>query len=146
MDIQKMHTFMKPVTCLVTGFLILAIPAAASADTVQKQCAAQWKADKAAGKIPDGTNWTKYFSNCASDLKAPAPGTQSTTSSAKEATPPKGAISGKEQTPGQMASTERIKKCGAEWQAKKAANKLSADAKWPQFWSECSKRLKAAGQ
>ncbi|MDK9698188.1 MAG: hypothetical protein OEL76_17570 [Siculibacillus sp.] len=49
-------------------------------------------------------------------------------------------------TPGQIAARERIKKCGAEWTAAKEAGKIKAGQKWPQYWSDCNKRLKAAGQ
>lgn len=45
-------------------------------------------------------------------------------------------------TPGQLAARERQKKCGAEWKAAKAAGKIQAGMKWPQYWSACNKRLK----
>lgn len=48
-------------------------------------------------------------------------------------------------TPGQLAARERAKKCGAEWKAAKAAGKIEKGQKWPQYWSACNKRLKAAG-
>lgn len=48
-------------------------------------------------------------------------------------------------TPGQLATRERLKKCGAEWKAAKAAGKIEPGMKWPQYWSACNKRLKAAG-
>jgi hypothetical protein len=45
------------------------------------------------------------------------------------------------------AQASRQKKCGAEWKSKKA-ELLKADPKatWPKYWSECNKRLKAAGE
>ena len=48
-------------------------------------------------------------------------------------------------TAAQLAERERIKKCGAEWKAAKAAGKVEKGMKWPQYWSACNKRLKAAG-
>ena len=48
-------------------------------------------------------------------------------------------------SPGQMAARVRIKQCGAQWQAAKAAGTLLAGQKWPQFWSDCNKRLKTNG-
>jgi hypothetical protein len=48
-------------------------------------------------------------------------------------------------TPGQLAARERLKKCGAEWKAAKAAGKIEKGMKWPQYWSACNKRLKGAG-
>lgn len=48
----------------------------------------------------------------------------------------------REPTAGQISARERQRKCGAEWKEAKAANKLAAGQKWPQFWSACNKRLK----
>ena len=36
----------------------------------QKKCAAQWKEEKAAGKIEKGQSWPKYWSACNKRLKA----------------------------------------------------------------------------
>jgi hypothetical protein len=38
----------------------------------------------------------------------------------------------------------RRKRCSEDWRAAKAAN-TTAGQKWPQFWSACNTRLKAAG-
>lgn len=35
----------------------------------QRQCGQQWKADKAAGKIPAGQTWPQYWSACNTRLK-----------------------------------------------------------------------------
>ena len=35
-------------------------------------------------------------------------------------------------------------KCGAEWKEAKTASKIEKGQKWPQIWSACNKRLKAA--
>lgn len=48
-------------------------------------------------------------------------------------------------SPNQAAARVRIKQCSAQWQAAKAAGQLPAGQKWPQFWSDCNKRLKANG-
>ncbi len=45
---------------------------------------------------------------------------------------------------GVLAMRERQKKCGAEWKAAKAAGTVEKGMKWPQYWSACNKRLKAA--
>lgn len=42
------------------------------------------------------------------------------------------------------AFRDRQKKCSAEWKEAKAAG-TTKNQKWPQFWSACNKRLKAAG-
>jgi hypothetical protein len=36
----------------------------------QRKCGAQWKADKAAGRIPAGQTWPKYWSACNTRLKS----------------------------------------------------------------------------
>jgi hypothetical protein len=41
-----------------------------------------------------------------------------------------------------MSFNDRRKKCSAEWKEAKAAGKTSG-LKWPKFWSDCNKRLKA---
>jgi hypothetical protein len=38
----------------------------------QKKCAAEWKEEKAAGKVDKGTTWPKYWSACNKRLKAAA--------------------------------------------------------------------------
>ena len=46
---------------------------------------------------------------------------------------------------GMLAARERAKKCVAVWREAKAAGKIEKGMKWPQYWSACNKRLKAAG-
>jgi hypothetical protein len=36
----------------------------------QKKCGAEWKADKAAGKVEKGMKWPQYWSKCNKRLKA----------------------------------------------------------------------------
>jgi len=47
--------------------------------------------------------------------------------------------------PGRQAMIERERACGKEWRENKAAGKIQPGQKWPQFWSECDKRMKAQG-
>jgi hypothetical protein len=51
----------------------------------------------------------------------------------------------KKLTAGQLAAQERQKKCAAEWKEAKAAGTVEKNMTWPRYWSECNKRLKAAG-
>jgi len=83
----------------------------------------------------------------AAQTAQPAPGTQTKKPApSKEAKQPDGETKKKRTlTPGQQAARERQKKCGAEWKAAKAAGKVSKDMRWPQYWSECNKRLKTQG-
>jgi hypothetical protein len=46
-------------------------------------------------------------------------------------------------TAARTAARERQKQCGAEWREAKAAGKIEKGMKWPKYWSECNKRLKA---
>lgn len=45
-------------------------------------------------------------------------------------------------TPGQLSARQRMRQCGAEWKAAKAKGETKG-MKWPKFWSDCNKRLKA---
>jgi hypothetical protein len=47
-------------------------------------------------------------------------------------------------TGGQAGEQTRIKACGAQWQSAKAANSVPAGQTWPQFWSACDTKMKAA--
>jgi hypothetical protein len=66
---------------------------------------------------------------------APAPATGAGATTAK---PAAGAS-------GRQAMIARERACGAEWKADKAAGKIPAGQKWPQYWSECDKRKKTQG-
>ncbi|WP_018267823.1 hypothetical protein [Methylosinus sp. LW4] len=81
---------------------------------------------------------------------APAPAPAPTTTTATPAPAPAPTTAAKPAKPvseGKAAQAARQKKCGAEWKSKKA-ELLKADPKatWPKYWSECNKRLKAAGE
>ena len=57
------------------------------------------------------------------------------------------AAGAKPMSPGRAAENTRQKACGAEWRSKKAELvKANPNLKWPQYWSECNTRMKAAGQ
>ncbi len=135
---------------------------------VMKACGAEWQAAKDAKKVKPGETWNSFLAECrkrqpaaaATEAAKPPKAVAKDTKPAKpvvedDATPPEPAAAKKDAkpdaakkplTPGQIAAHERIKKCGAEWTAAKEAKKIKAGQKWPQYWSECNKRLKAAGQ
>ena len=46
---------------------------------------------------------------------------------------------------GRAAMHARQRECGKEWKADKAAGKIPAGMKWPQYWHECNQRKKAQG-
>jgi len=72
---------------------------------------------------------------CGKEQAPSAAGATEATPSPKPATDPK------------TATRERQKKCAAEWKEKKAElKKAGSKITWPKYWSECNKRLKAAGE
>jgi hypothetical protein len=150
----------------------VAVPAAKTGgkSAAMEACSAEWAKMKAAGTVPAGQSWPKFWSQCAKDQAAANPAVDPTpaavTKAAKAVKPveadegialpdPEDAAkintaattAGKRPlTPGQQAAIVRIRACGAEWQANKKAGKLPEGAKWPQYWSDCNTRLKAKGQ
>lgn len=143
-------------------FALAVLCGAASANAqadVMKACGAEWQKLKADGKVQAGQTWKTYLAECRKakaatadeDATPPEPTKAAPATAAKPAAAPAAkaaapAAGEKQPTPGQLAARERIKKCGAEWTAAKEAGKIKAGQKWPQYWSDCNKRLKAAGQ
>jgi len=127
-------------------------------------CSDDWAKMKAAGSVPAGQTWPKFWSQCSKDYAAANAG--GATAAAKAGAAAKDddigmalpdpataakldtrSTAGKRQmTPGQQAAVVRIRACGAQWQDQKKAGTLPQGAKWPQYWSDCNKRLKARGQ
>ena len=102
---------------------------AAQAKTM-KECAAEWDKMKAANQT-SGMKYRDFTKQCMSGTAAPAPAT----TTAKPATG----------SPGRQAMIARERACGAEWKADKAAGRIQAGMKWPQYWHECDARKKAQG-
>jgi hypothetical protein len=121
------------------------VPVTAQAKTM-KECAAEWDKMKAANQTV-GMKYRDFTKQCMSGTAAPqagtpapataapAPAAGATTTTAKPATG----------SPGRQAMIARERACGAEWKADKAAGKIPAGMKWPQYWSDCDKRKKAQG-
>ncbi|MGC2777995.1 MAG: hypothetical protein WA418_20390 [Bradyrhizobium sp.] len=65
--------------------------------------------------------------------------------SASAQSEPKASAASTKQKPSaaRTSARERQKQCGAEWREAKAAGKIEKGMKWPKYWSECNKRLKA---
>ena len=141
--------------------------------TAMASCSDDWAKLKAAGNVPAGQTWPKFWSQCSKDFAAAnatddaAPTKAAKTTKAAKAAAAvddetgielpdpdtaakldttKTTVGKRQMTPGQQAAVVRIRACGAEWQKNKAAGKLPDGAKWPQYWSDCNKRLKAKGQ
>ena len=147
--------------------LVLGAGEAFAQANVMKACGAEWQAAKDAKKVKPGETWKSFLAECrtrhaddddavppepakaapaAKPAAAPAAAPAAPTAAKPAAAPANPPTEEKQLTPGQLAARERIKKCGAEWTANKEAGKIKAGQKWPQYWSDCNKRLKAAGQ
>jgi hypothetical protein len=91
-----------------------------------------------------------FSKQCMSGAAAPvgaAPAPSTPTTAAPPPAPAPATTTAKPATgsPGRQAMIARERACGAEWKADKAAGKIPAGQKWPQYWSECDKRKKAQG-
>jgi hypothetical protein len=145
---------------------------AAQAQNNLKECAAQWNAAKAANQT-EGKTYREFQKTClskAGDTAKPASATATTPPPAAAAKPApavaakpapvtaakpaaataakpdvSNATTAKTPSPGREALTARERACGAEWKADKAAGKIAAGMKWPQYWSACNTRKKAEG-
>jgi hypothetical protein len=126
----------------------VATPVTAQAKTM-KECAAEWDKMKAA-KQTGGMKYRDFSKQCMSGGAAPvgaAPAPAAPTTAAPAPTAGAGTTTAKPATgsSGRQAMIARERACGAEWKADKAAGKIPAGQKWPQYWSECDKRKKAQG-
>jgi hypothetical protein len=125
---------------------------AAQAKTM-KECAAEWDKMKAA-KQTGGMKYRDFTKQCMSGAStttpaplgaAPAPSVPATAAPAPAAGAGAPAAKPATGSSGRQAMIARERACGAEWKADKAAGKIPAGQKWPQYWSECDKRKKAQG-
>jgi len=162
-DPQKNYSFagwsetgevMKPlsvVAALLFGLTLMSFPiVSAQAKGTMKECAAEWQKMKAANQTA-GKTYREFSKQCMSDTSAapaaaPARAAPTTATPMQAPAPRAGAAkTATKPADGRQAEYARERACGAEWKADKAANKIPAGQKWPQYWSECNKRKKAAG-
>lgn len=112
-----------------------------------KECAAEWDQMKAA-KQTGGMKYRDFSKQCmagtAAAPSAPA-AAPATAAPAPAATPAPTTAKSATGSTGRQAMIARERACGAEWKADKAAGKIQAGMKWPQYWSDCDKRKKAQG-
>jgi hypothetical protein len=143
-----MNRFLVGALALAGAGLVTVAPAHA-ADNVMKTCGAQYQAAKAGKTLPAGQTWNQYLAQCRAGLKttpaaSPAASTHALAPSAAPmaAAKPASHLPGA-QSPAMVAMHDRQRQCGTQWKADKAAGKIPAGQKWPQYWSACNKRLKA---
>jgi hypothetical protein len=134
--------------CLIVVAVLAS--AAALAPAVQaktmKECAAEWDKMKAANQT-GGMKYRDFSKQCMAGGAAPvgaAPAPAVPTTAAPRPATGAGTTTAAGKT-GRQAMVARERACGAEWKADKAAGKIPAGQKWPQYWSECDKRKKAQG-
>lgn len=144
----------------VLGLIALLAPAVSANAATMKECAAQWQQMKAA-KTTGGKTYKEFSKECMSGSTAAAPAPATTTAAPAKpastaaapakpttASAPASTTTSTEKKPvsaGREAMYSRERECGKEWKEAKAAGK-TGNMKWPQYWSECNKRLKAAGK
>jgi hypothetical protein len=121
----------------------VAAPVTVQAKTM-KECAAEWDKMKAANQT-GGMKYRDFTKQCMSGTApaaaAPAPAAPATAAPAP-APAAEAATAGKT---GRQAMIARERACGAEWKADKAAGRIPAGQKWPQYWHECDAHKKAQG-
>ena len=121
-----------------------------AAENVMKACGAKYQAAKAGNTLPAGQTWNQFLSQCRAQMTPAAAPAAAVTPGAKPAAPAaatartstRTSTAGRAPTAGQLASRDRERACGAQWRAAKAANKVPAGQKWPQYWSQCNARMK----
>jgi hypothetical protein len=123
-----------------------------SAKAVTKECSTQYQAAKTAGTL-NGQKWPQFLSACSDSLKSddsdatvpdePAPTKAATKTTKTQVAKAQTSADGKPLSPAQVAFRARISECGDQWQQAKASNKTRGMT-WPQYWSACNTRLKAA--
>ena len=135
--------------------------APAQAAGTMKECAAQWKTMKDA-KQTGGQTYREFSKTCMSKDTAAAPAAPAAAPAPSAAAPaaPAPVVAAKPApakvdaakpdaakpvSEGRAAEIARQRACGAEWKADKAAGKIQAGMKWPQYWSACNTRKKAQG-
>ena len=127
--------------CAVVATLSVGAPAHAAND-VMKECGAKYQAAKASNTL-GGKNWAQFLAACRGTT-ASAPAVAATPAPAAKpvaASKPASHLPGA-QSPAMQAMHDRQRKCGQMWSADKAAGKIPAGQKWPQYWSACNTKLK----
>jgi hypothetical protein len=144
-------SIMMKVKLAAAALIAVGMSGAAHADNAMQVCGAKYQAAKTAKTLPAGQTWNQFLAQCRTTL----PKTTATTPAkpvapaaaaakpavAKVATPKAPRVAG-QPSAAQSAMYARERQCGTQWKADKAAGKIPAGTKWPQYWSACNKRMK----
>lgn len=131
----------------LAGAGLLVVSPAHAADTVMKACGARYQAAKAGKTLPAGQTWGQFLAQCRGGLKTtPAEATHALAPTSVAAATPAAASRASHlpeaRSPAMAAMHDRQRQCGQQWKADKAAGKIPAGQKWPQYWSACNTRMK----
>ena len=142
------NSFVSWLTAATIAFgLLVAGPTAASAESVMRTCAAEWKQAQTAGTT-GGQSWPQFLAQCrtregaaaapSSSAVAPTPAPQSGSLFpwSQPSAPSSAAASN---VGGPLAGQSVMKVCGSQWKEAKAAGTTGGQT-WPQFLSQCRTR------
>lgn len=88
-----------------TALLSVGGPADAASSATMTACSQQWQAAKQAGKVPQGQTWSKFYSECATNMKK---GAAATTTTGAPATMKKKAATTTATTPAKKTATAKV--------------------------------------
>ncbi len=132
------------IVCFTVILSAIAFSATPSlAQKTAKACEDEWKANKAENQAKKITE-KAYVAKCKAEAGKPAAATPAAAPAAPAPTPAAKSSTAKP-ADGRQAEYARERACGKDWKADKAAGKIAKGMKWPQYWSECNTRKKAAG-
>ncbi len=147
---------MKTALLIASGLCLATLAAAVAPGPAQaltmKECSAKYQAAKTAGTL-NGMKWNDFRkaqcgAEAAAEPAAPPPAPPPAAAPPPPPAPTTAAPAGKPAktgSPGRQAMYARERACGKEWKADKAAGKIPAGQKWPQYWHLCDERKKAQG-
>ena len=132
------------IVCFTVILSAIAFSATPSlAQKTAKACEDEWKANKAENQAKKITE-KAYVAKCKAEAGKPAAATPAAAPAAPAPTPAAKSSTAKP-ADGRQAEYARERACGKDWKADKATGKIAKGMKWPQYWSECNTRKKAAG-
>jgi hypothetical protein len=132
------------------GFIV-AGPTAASAQSVMKQCASQWKEAQTAGTT-GGQTWPQFLAQCrtsqgsaaASPASAPVPASAPQSGSLFPWSQPSAPASAPASNAGAPPAAQSVmKQCASQWKEAKAAGTTGGQT-WPQFLAQCRTHVASA--
>ena len=145
------NPFVSWLTAAITFALVIGGPTSASAQSVMRTCASEWKQAQAAGTT-GGQSWPQFLAQCrtrqgsaaapSSATVAPAPAPQSG-SLLPWSQPSTSASVAASNVGGPSAGQSVMKICASQWKEAKAAGTIGGQS-WPQFLAQCRANRSAA--